>query len=78
MFFNVGKSIVLLCHQTIRQNRKMLSEIERIIIEDKKKIYNKLEMDPSAYIFVFVLTFLCHKVTHVLFSGWGHILPHLI
>ena len=56
----------------------MLSEIERIIIEDKKKNYNKLEMDPSAYIFVFVLSFLCHKVTHVLFSGWGHIPPHLI
>ena len=78
MFSNVGKSIVLLCQQTMRPNTRMLSEIEKIIIKDKGKIYNKLKIDPSAYIFVFVLTFLCHKVTHVLFSGWGHIPPHLI
>ena len=62
----------------MRPNTRMLSEIEKIIIKDKGKIYDKLKMDPSAYIFVFVLTFLCHKVTHVLFSGWGHILPRLI
>ena len=71
MFSNVGKSIVLLCQQTMRPNTRMLSEIEKIIIKDKGKIYNKLKIDPSAYIFVFVLTFLCHKVTHVLFSGWA-------
>ena len=61
----------------MRPNTRMLSEIEKIIIKDKEKIYDKLKIDPSAYIFVFVSTFLCHKVTH-LFSGWGHIPPHLI
>ena len=78
MLSNVGKSIVLLCQQTMRPNTRMLSEIEKIIIKGKGKIYEELEMDPSAYIFVFVLTFLCHKVAHVLFSGWGHIPLHLI
>ena len=78
MFSNVGKSIVFLCHQTRRRNPGMFSEIEEIIIKDKGKIYEELKMDPSAYIFVFVLTFLRHKVTHVLFSGWGHIPLHLM
>jgi len=48
MFSNVGKSIVLLCQQTMRPNTRMLSEIEKIIIKGKGKIYKELEMDPSA------------------------------
>ena len=78
MFFNVGKSVVLLCHQTIRQNRKMLSDIEHIIIEDKKKSTTSWRWTQVLIFFVFVLAFLCHKVTHVLFSGQGHIPPYLI
>jgi len=40
----------------------MLSDIEKIIINGKVKVYNTLKMEPSAYIYVFVLTFLCHRV----------------
>jgi len=41
------KSIVFLCHQTMRQNPKMLSEIEKIIIKDKKKDLQQIEDRPK-------------------------------
>jgi len=47
----------------------MLSDIEKIMVKEREKIYSTLKINLTAYRFVFVATFLCRKVTHVLFAG---------